>query len=133
MVHSYMWWRNDTLPFGRFIWIFVYVLAVQTSAGQAGPKFIIDSQMAGFHFSITYINGPYLLILFLSIICYKLQILECIWCRFAVISLLNLILSSTSHFFHQDYLYLLRFMSCLLFRKVSLIIFYDYIFFQPKK
>ena len=60
MVPSYMWLKDETQPFGGFILIFVYVLAVQTSAGQAGPKFIIDSQMAGFHFSITYINGPYL-------------------------------------------------------------------------
>ena len=80
MVPSYMWLRNETQPFGGFIWIFVYVLAAQTSAGQAAPKFKIVSQMAGFHFTITYMNGPYL-----SIICYKLQVLECIWCRFAVI------------------------------------------------
>ena len=58
MVQSYMWSRNETQV--GLIWIFVYVLAAQTSAGQAGPKFKIVSQLAGFHFSITCKNGPYL-------------------------------------------------------------------------
>ena len=48
MVRSYIWSRNETQPFGGFIWIFVYVLAAQTSAGQAAPKFKIVSQMAGY-------------------------------------------------------------------------------------
>ena len=60
MVHSYIWSRNETQPFGGFIWIFVYVFAAQTSADQEGPKFKIDSQMAWFHFSITDKNQPYL-------------------------------------------------------------------------
>ena len=36
MVHSYIWSRNETQPFGGFIWIFVYVLAAKTSADQEG-------------------------------------------------------------------------------------------------
>ena len=40
MVRSYIWSRNETQPFGGFIWIFVYVLAAQTSAGQASSKFV---------------------------------------------------------------------------------------------
>ena len=30
------------VPFVGIIWLFVYVLAAQTSAGQAGPKFNIN-------------------------------------------------------------------------------------------
>ena len=47
-------------PFGGFIWIFVYVLTAQTSSGQVGPKFKIDSRKAGFHFSLKNMNRTYL-------------------------------------------------------------------------
>ena len=60
-----MWLRNEPSHLvGLFefedIRTFVYIFAAQTSAGQADPKFKFDSQMAGFHFLITYKNGPYL-------------------------------------------------------------------------
>ena len=48
MVQSYMWSRNETQTFVGFIWIFVYVLAAQTSAGQAGCEFKTVCQPKGY-------------------------------------------------------------------------------------
>ena len=39
---------------------YLYMFWLHEKPSQVGPKFKIDSQMAGFHCSIKYMNGPYL-------------------------------------------------------------------------
>ena len=57
MVRWYMWSRNETQPSDGFIWI---PICLCFGCRYLPTKFKIDSQMAGFHFSIKYMNKPYL-------------------------------------------------------------------------